>query len=850
MNVKDYFQSYTDYFWQWEDDAEVIAIPNQSTIAYRAFIKEVLEKLSEQGLPPFGSLLAAMIATNSQGATSLDFLYQTFKNKIKNRDDEGFYNFFLDAFVFLKLLSEVPEEYKKGNKRILLLQAIFENCHNVFSVKNSKEIIHWYDFNSGNSGGIVEKKELKQIIYSHDFRTISLLSTRFRSVDDIIKKIASLPEITEAVIPDEGIAKGTNKHTFIDELIADNRTFHLGILAERILSGLNVPFHRSLADHQPLGGISDLTNKGSFDKLLLSEFANEDILFLSRLANNEALYIEREIPPSNNKLKRVFLIDASLRNWGTPKSIAFATMLAIAKAPKSVIECKSFAIGRSVKPIVLDNIGTLIEGLQILEGSANAADGLKLYFKENPPDKDTELFLLTETTASKQSAMHNSMSTYGDFIHYYIHTDFEGNIDVFKKQQKNLKHIQHIKLPLEELLKKKPAVVTPNFRNESVTGYPILVRNASNVKQQLIAPNDDVYQITGEKALVRKYDQYAEKNEKGWEIIQENLPFLDGISLIVELNNGEHLLFTFSPNKKMIFLLNINTGNKKSLPFNEFNRPHHSVFCEFLFIDENFYHKSNHNHVWRIGIDGTVELDNTLDEFVFTAKKPLSQLPDKQYSQGAFKNINEIYINENNNLVFNVHELQIKSNVHIKLDKASNKIAITGSTKTPQNEFVFHDGSSIEVNRSGVLILKSSNEAIPLIYIPSIIDSTLGIAAGDEFTGNGYYYKDRLVELILKHSVVVNPQIVAQVIHEHTQKSRVECEDLLNSIHWPKTIFSGISMSKAEKMRQALDTYHAVVEIKEIPSNEHKLTIISPELFYTKYIQAFVNTIQSYGAKN
>jgi hypothetical protein len=847
MIVNEYFQSYQDYFWQWEDNAEVVAIPDHSTIAYRAFIKDVLEKLSDQGVPPFGALLAAIIATNPQGIVALNFLNLRFTSEIKKEGN----SYLQEAFDFLKILSGIPEEYKTGNKRILVLQALFENCHNVFSVKNSKEIIRWYFFNKENGDAFSEKKELKHTTYSKDFRTISLLASRFRSVEDILKKVASLPEITEVVIPDETVAKGNSKQTFIDELIADNRTFHIGILAERILSGLNIPFHRSLADQQPLGGISDVTNKGSFDKLLLSEFANEDILFLSRLANNEALYIEREIPPSNNKLKRIFLIDTSLRNWGTPKSIAFATMLAIVKAPGTVIECASFAIGHSYKPVVLDSIGTLIEGLQILEGSADAADGLALYFKENPPDKDTELFVFTESSAAKQAVMHNSMSTYGAFISYYIHTDFDGNIDVFKKQQKSLKHIQHIQLPLEELLKKRPVEIKPNARKESVTGYPILVRNASNVKQQYITSDGNVYQLTGEKALVRKYDRYTtDKNEKGWEIIQENLPFADGFFEIVELNNGEQLLFMFNPNKKLILLFNINTGDKNSIAFNEYQ--HTTAYKTFIYFDPYFYHKNHHSgNVWRIGIDGTVEIDNTTEPYMFKERVPQKYESDKQFSPGAFKNINDIYINENNRLVFNVHELQIKSNIHIKLDKATNKVAITASTKAAANdEFVFHDGSSIEVNRSGILILKSSDETIPIIYIPSIIDSTLGIAAGDEFTGNGYYYKSPLVEVILRNPGVLDSRVIIQVIHEHTQKNRVECEDLIKSGLWPKTIVSRISVTKANKVKQALEAINAVVEIKELASKEGKLTIISPALFYTKYIQAFVTTIQSYGAKN
>ena len=107
--------------------------------------------------------------------------------------------------------------------------------------------------------------------------------------------ITELPQIVELEQP--AITENNTQKDYIDELIDNPKTFHSGSLVRRIWSGLNIPFQSVLPSKQPLGGISDLTNKGDFDKLLISEFANDDLVFLSRIANNEALYIQREIPP-------------------------------------------------------------------------------------------------------------------------------------------------------------------------------------------------------------------------------------------------------------------------------------------------------------------------------------------------------------------------------------------------------------------------------------------------------------------------------------------------------------------------------------------------------------------------
>ena len=75
MTALNYFQSYQNYFWQWEDAGEVVAIPQETTIAYRQLLGDIIDKLYPQGLPPFGSLLLVMIATNPNGSISLDAIY-------------------------------------------------------------------------------------------------------------------------------------------------------------------------------------------------------------------------------------------------------------------------------------------------------------------------------------------------------------------------------------------------------------------------------------------------------------------------------------------------------------------------------------------------------------------------------------------------------------------------------------------------------------------------------------------------------------------------------------------------------------------------------------------------------
>ncbi|OFY83689.1 MAG: hypothetical protein A3F72_12810 [Bacteroidetes bacterium RIFCSPLOWO2_12_FULL_35_15] len=846
MVFTDYFQSYDNYFWQWEDNADVIAIPNENTIAYRELVIDVFEKIAPQGVPPFGSLLLAIIATNPKGTNSLDVV-NIILSKVINQENKSTLN---DAIAFLKLLAEVPQQYKEGKKRILLFQTIFERCHNIVSARNSKQIRDTYHTNKHGEGKISNKKEFSLQVFNKDFRTIGLLKNKFQDVNDIINKIASLPDFfEEPLVFTENISEENDTTDFVDQLIANNKTFHVGSLVKRIWSGLNIPVHSALPSQQPLGGFSDLTNKGDFDKLLVSEFANDDIVFLSRLANNEALYIHREVPPTNNNLERIILLDVSLKNWGTPKAIAFATMLAIAKHPKTNIECKAFSIGNSCRPISIENIDTIIDGLQHLEGCLHSADGLEVFFKENPPNKNREIFLITEPSTLKNVGMLKAMNEYHAAINYWIYTDADGNIDVYKKQQNNKKHIQHIQLPIEALWKKESKNNSiSQLRNESLTNYPILVRNSMNLKKLISTSDGEVFQITGDKMLLRLFDKSVKIYEKGWEIMYENLPFIAGEFEMGVLPNGEHVLLMFNPQSKEIVLLNINTGEKKNILFIEWKS---SATNSFAYHEQKFHHRNNKG-VWSIGIDGKIEKDDTIDIEIFTKRgKELKDVAQKySYAQGVLKNIHHIYINELNNIVFNIHELVINKGYHIKLDKTNFLQRISVAQKIKDNKFVFDDGSSIEINRCGLLILKSSNSEIPIIYIPSVLDASLGVATEHEFAGNEYYYKESQNDVIL---LKPGPKVLetVRVIKESTSLGLIESRDLVNTTPTPLRI--SVSSNKANDIKSSLEGIGAKVQIKTLNKSDEQqeeIEKITTTAFFEKHILSFINNIQVHGVKN
>ena len=80
----------------------------------------------------------------------------------------------------------------------------------------------------------------------------------------------------------------------------------------------------------PMGGFSDIENRGSLDRLLLSELAHDDLTLAVRVAClNECFYLRRETPPKTPSLARSILIDVGIRMWGVPRVFATSAALAL-----------------------------------------------------------------------------------------------------------------------------------------------------------------------------------------------------------------------------------------------------------------------------------------------------------------------------------------------------------------------------------------------------------------------------------------------------------------------------------------------------------------------------------------
>jgi MoxR-vWA-beta-propeller ternary system domain bpX0/MoxR-vWA-beta-propeller ternary system domain bpX1 len=744
MNIKDYLQSTQDYFWQWEDNFEVAVIVHGNTIAYRPQILEALEALAPLGLPRFGSLLLAFVATNPNADASLSDIYKKFG---KVEDDKGNKVEMLHI-EFLKQLALFPPEFKTGKKRLMLFQHIFKNSHNHLSLKDSASIVEEYRRLGFKENGD-QRQAFSVFFFSMDCRPLAILNLKYRDGFTIDKLLENLPEIPEEVLPiSEKIEVEKRTLDFVDMLTQEPKTFSVGALIRQIWSGLNIPLHHAVPSPQPMGGVSDLTNKGNFDRLLITEFANDDLVFLSRLANNEALYYNREIPPESNKSQRIILVDVSIKTWGTPRTVAYALMLAIARHPKTDIECTAYAVGQTFRPIGLGSVTETINGLQILEACLHPEEGLQSFMKSFAGQKNMEVFFISNKDTMQLDAMQKCLSENRAFFDYWLQTDVEGRITVFKKQSNGQKHVQEFVLPLEKLWAKKPMKVpktkvsltnfAPNEPQPLQQFFPILFPTPCKSNTFFPLADGTLILASSTKQLFSQHENQPHYFKKGWKFLYHitSVAFELG-----QLSNGENILLLFSRKHKTITLLNINTGLEQGIAFPEWREN-----TNFLFFEDQF-------HIYIRGKIHSISVQPKLSIFVnngvsietfLEADKQRKEvlLKYKYYgymSYSLLQKIKFVGVTSNKRLVFNHHELVLTARNEIMLIKQQDTSKIAISAKKRQDFYLFSDDYFIEFNHASMLILHNNTNQTK-VFIPAALDMSLGVATASVFAGNTIYH--------------------------------------------------------------------------------------------------------------
>ncbi|MCT2407141.1 hypothetical protein NZD88_06250 [Chryseobacterium antibioticum] len=761
MDLNEYFQSYENYFWEWETDEDVagdsgyhdhnlVSIPGVGAIAYRPYVIEILKELQPQGWPPFGALLMVLYAMQDG--------YTDFVGPLKhtaNFHSIGNFDFTADKSIeFLERLKSLNKAYKHGQNRIVLLQTLFQDAHNRMAPGKAEMILTIYYKRPHMLAASAEKKYAGPSAINRDLSALDLLNEKFPTVQSIVD--AMRDHIDEPELDDEVVEEETTVETdkdFIQQLIEEPKTFQVGSLIKRIWSGLRIPMRHLSPGEQPIGGISDMANKGDLHRMLLSEFANEDEVFMNRIANNEALYIQREIPPEENIFERIILIDTSLRNWGTPKVLAFASAIAVIRHPKAHSECKVFALGQAGLPVSLDKTEDVIENLNQVSPVLEVSETLGKFFNEEHPEKDLEVFFITHQENLADEKVRKVIHENRDRLKFLITTNSDGELNFYKHHKGARKHIQKIKLPLQELWANPPqrklkATTVNGKKTDLPQNYPILFPTPSNKIAQFLYEGE-FYILSSKKQLLKTYlsDNYYDRNSydyyktyHGCEVLIEDISVKPrGQFALAKNRQQQFILCQYQPDKKLISKLNLTTKEYSELNITGLNIPNS---YHLTYFGRSFYlHQPMNSSLYKINLEGNISVesifneDREIDKNIAKAETEVAKL--NRSGMKIISNFNRMGINENHNLVISGNELCSLYDNSLNLYK--NRCTVTILAEQNKNKFTFQDGSEVITDSRGMLTFKSSNTGIPTFYIPSTEYGFLALATGTEYGGSEYY---------------------------------------------------------------------------------------------------------------
>lgn len=459
-----YFRRPTEYFWRWAENGTVVEWPHGSTIGYREEVQVVLEALAPTGLPPFGAVLLLLAACADSwpavgAAGLLQGLVRTAPADPRAALEDDVAVHLRQALPLLDQVAALPQELRTGPPKLHLFQQLNEGLLPAVPAAESAEVVaEWrsgrLDFmlqhRSGTKDGV--RTKLKT-----DVLPLAALARRFEQPGQLELLLRTgLPQLPAALpelpTPPAPLAPAD----LFDQLAQDARTAGLAHLTQHLAAALRIPLHTQGASDRPLGGVADITNRGTFDRLLLSELAHDDWSLLARLANNEALYLRREEPPRPQARSHTILLDTTLQLWGTPRVFGLAAALAWAhhaQLPRHRAAVRAYALGgQTYAPLDLGSVAGTVQALSQLDPALHCGAALNAFGQMQAPEEATTYLLITDAHLAQQANFGQQLAAAQLALRFLLTVDRSGTLELHEYVNGHRRLLHTSTYNLDELL--------------------------------------------------------------------------------------------------------------------------------------------------------------------------------------------------------------------------------------------------------------------------------------------------------------------------------------------------------------------------------------------------------------
>jgi hypothetical protein len=465
-----YFQATANYFWRWAEEQQVVEWQHGPTICYREELQAVLGALvaTDQGLPPLGSVLLLLAGCTGWPEAAALHLWRLRRGYGEFLED-ALSRWLEEAIEFLAQVAALPLELRTGPPKQHLFREVFD-ASGLGYIEPDQAPAILAEWTSGRVDSHLQTvgAATQWSQFASQLRPLATAARRFSAAGSLELLLRTGLSRVPAPLPEPPAVPAPLSDDLLNQLAQDTRTAGLARLAQHLVAALHIPLHTQGAGEQPLGGVADVTNRGSFDRLLLSELAHDEWSLLARLVNSEALYLRREEPPPPQARARTILLDTTLRLWGTPRVAALAAALAWAYQARQArvpVVVTAYALGgQTVTLLDLASLAGVVQALSTLDPALHCGAALQALGRSQAAAENTDQLLITEAQAAQQPAFSQQLAAAQPAVRFLLTVDRDGTLTLFEYVNGHRTRLSATQHDLDHLLAAAPTRRPPRPR--------------------------------------------------------------------------------------------------------------------------------------------------------------------------------------------------------------------------------------------------------------------------------------------------------------------------------------------------------------------------------------------------
>jgi len=462
--VLNYLMPEPGAFWRWSQDIEALLYPNGATMVLYEEIEQLILATNAAGLPRFEELLLVYAATkrswkdNGGSAQILNYAssHQTGEEFLSRVEQMGAA---LDQINAAVLRDGPSTEISHA-----LLNLLFRDHSDDMDPEDAAQVAT--AFREGLIAvHLREEARRHQHAAPSGALTLGFMET-VRNVLEVCREfdpdlidlemLARTGLVTAPTQADVDLPIVEQMRSLVGELLEDHHQGLAGLarIARSLSAVVQLPRPMSQPEDMPMGGYSDIANRGSLDRLLISELAQDPEVLAVRVALNEALYLRRESPPRQPSRRRAIFIDNGIRLWGLPRVFAHGLALAFGMQSEAdaTVKVYTHANGELIEADLASREG-LLDLLSRLNPEPTPRDSVTRFLQKfHDPEGGTERIVITHPQVAAESSFLDRLLSEAPEELFLATVDREGHYALEFFSQAGHRQLQQAQLDLESLL--------------------------------------------------------------------------------------------------------------------------------------------------------------------------------------------------------------------------------------------------------------------------------------------------------------------------------------------------------------------------------------------------------------